>query len=430
MELFVESLANMFDALVGTYFIMRLNKGSFKECRLFIPTVLICFLISTVFLYVSAFSILNTILWFIVLYIFSFSVKSRTTASAIVGPLIFELTIAIVGTTTALAISHIAGIDMVAIGSGLSVARIALLLISKLIVASILFPIIHFYTPGRYLKPIDFVIYLLSPIVTIFVLAVFIVVTLNVELERYYPAFMASSLCLVTTNIVSLLMFARHTKNEEEKHEMEILLKLKETELQRHMDTMKIHESIRILRHDMKEQLFFAKRMVEAGKTNAAHEHIDKLEEIIEGTNTYINTGNSIIDSILYSKMTLNPDIRFIVSGSVGDLSRIGDVELVSLFTNMLDNAIEATKDQNKKIIELTFSLVGGFQSISCKNPTRVSHSCTEADLQTTKKDKALHGYGIKSMRKTVESLDGMIEFYIEEGCFICHVALPEIVSD
>ena len=94
------------------------------------------------------------------------------------------------------------------------------------------------------------------------------------------------------------------------------------------------------------------------------------------------------------------------------------------LLTNMLDNAIEASERQDEKIIELVFSLIGGFQNTSCKNPIKQSIA-SNPDSATTKPDKSLHGYGIKSMKKAVESANGMIEFYEEDGYFICHAAIP-----
>lgn len=109
----------------------------------------------------------------------------------------------------------------------------------------------------------------------------------------------------------------------------------------------------------------------------------------------------------------------------MGDLSSMGDVELVSLVTNMLDNAIEATEKQDEKIIEISFSLIGGFQNVSCRNPAPNFDIKNNPELKTTKIDKTLHGYGIKSMKKAVQSAGGMIEFYTEDGYFICHAAIP-----
>lgn len=425
MALFIELLANLFDSVIGAYFILRLNKGRVNENKPFWFVTALCFAVSTAFLFVSELSFLHTVVITAILLCYAFSIKTHTVFSSILSVVIYELTLALTSTILALVLSNLFGIDLVAIGSGFTLARCLLLLSCKLMVAAVLLPIIKFYTPGQYFKPIDLVLYLVSPVITVITLYVFLALSLNENVESYYVLFIISSLGLIATNVLSLVLFIKQNKNENEKHEMEMVLRLREAELQRHSDSQKLYESVRILRHDLKEQIIYAKKLFEKGEIKAAEDHIAKVEKMVNDTETAVHTGNRIIDSILYSKITVNPEIRFIVSGTIGDLGKIGDVELISLLTNMLDNAIEAVTLHEEKMIELTFSLIGGFQNISCKNAIKASALKDNSGLKTTKADKSLHGYGIKSMRRTVESANGMIEFYEEEGYFICHVALP-----
>ncbi|MBQ8895495.1 MAG: GHKL domain-containing protein [Clostridia bacterium] len=423
MSLFIELLVNLFDSVIGAYFVLKLNKGKVRENKAFLPVAALCFAVSTVFLFVNVFSLIHTLLITAILLAYAFSLKTHTVPSAILSVVIYELTLALSSVAVAFLLSNLFDIEVTAIASGFTLARCLFLLSCKLIVGAVLLSILKFYTPNRYFKPIDLVLYLVAPLITIITLSTFLILSINEQLGQYYTLFAVCSVGLVVTNVFSLVLFVRQTKNENEKHEMEMLLRLRESELQRHNDSQKHYESMRILRHDIKEQILYVKLLVEKGELNAAKEHIDALEGIVNDNRT-VCTGNRIIDSILYYKTAMNPDIRFIVSGTIGDLNTIGDVELVSLLTNMLDNAIEASERQDEKIIELVFSLIGGFQNISCKNPIKQSIA-SNPDLATTKPDKSLHGYGIKSMKKAVESANGMIEFYEEDGYFICHAAIP-----
>lgn len=425
MALALELLANLFDSVIGAYFVLRMNKGSLKESKAFWLVSALCFAVSTAFLFISDFSFLHSILITVILLCYAFSIKTKTAFTAILSVAIYELTLALSSVVLVVLLSSLFGIDMTAIGSGLSFARFLLLFISKIITTAILVPIIKYYTPDRYFKPIDLVLYLVSPVITIITLGTFLTLGLNENITGYYPIFTICSLGLVAINALSLILFIKQTKNENEKHEMQIMLQMREAEIKRHNDSQKHYESVRILRHDIKEQILYVKQLIENGELKAAEEHIEKVEKIVQDTNDIVRTGNKIIDSILYYKIAMNPDIRFIITGTLGNLNCIGNVELVSLLTNMLDNAIEATEQQNEKIIEVTFSLIGGFQNISCKNPIAYSAIKTNPEFKTTKNDKHLHGYGIKSMKKAVETANGLIEFYEEDNYFICHAALP-----
>ena len=45
--------------------------------------------------------------------------------------------------------------------------------------------------------------------------------------------------------------------------------------------------------------------------------------------------------------------------------------------------------------------------------------------IKTSKKDKELHGYGIKSIRHMVESVDGDFEIHTKEEWFVADVVIP-----
>ena len=228
------------------------------------------------------------------------------------------------------------------------------------------------------------------------------------------------------SNVLTVLFFTKYAKNEHEKFEMQMILHINETEQKKYMEAQKLYQSVRILKHDLKEQLLFARELFNRGDFKAAETHIVELENKVSATNNVVvQTGNSIIDSILYSKMSINPDVTFIISGTIDDLSHVGDIELVSLMSNMIDNAIDATHQHAEKIIELSFSIIGGYQNISCKNPIIRSTLKDNPNLKTTKGNKTVHGYGIKSMKQATQSMNGMIEFYEKDKYFICHVAIP-----
>ena len=43
----------------------------------------------------------------------------------------------------------------------------------------------------------------------------------------------------------------------------------------------------------------------------------------------------------------------------------------------------------------------------------------------TTKKDKDYHGYGLKSIRRTVKKYDGFVSVGTEDGCFSLKMLIP-----
>jgi sensor histidine kinase regulating citrate/malate metabolism len=249
--------------------------------------------------------------------------------------------------------------------------------------------------------------------------------SLNGNIEKYYSLMAVSSVGLIIENILAIFFFTRYSKSEQEKNELELLSKVSDTEAKRYLEIEKLYDNIRFMRHDIKEQLLYASQLVENGEIEKANDHIKRMESNVEKTYDMIHTGNRVIDNIIYSNISLHKDIQFIVTGMLNDLSFIDDVKLVSLFGNMIDNAVECVLSQEDKVIELTFSFTSGYQNIACKNPISSSVIKSNPMLKTTKKEASAHGYGIKSMKNIVESIDGMIEFYEKNNYFICHIAIP-----
>ncbi len=62
--------------------------------------------------------------------------------------------------------------------------------------------------------------------------------------------------------------------------------------------------------------------------------------------------------------------------------------------------------------------------SILVSNSIETSVLTDNENLETSKKDKELHGIGIKTIKEIVKKYDGMIQFYEEEKEFCCHILL------
>ncbi len=425
MALLIELMANMFDALMGSYFVLKMNKGTIKENKQFFIAVLLSFTVSTAFLFVEDFTLIHTVLDTAIMLLLAFTIKSHTAFTAIISPFVFEISVAFSGVTVSMTLGTIFNLDTSALAYGFTFQRCLLLIVAKSLMLAILLPIMKFYQPSRSFRALDMMLYLLSPMITELSLYTFLLMSLNEGLQQYYSLMAVCAVGLIIANVLTLILFTRYTNEQQKRFEAQTLLHLSQAEQQKYIETQKAYEALRILKHDLKEQLSYAGELFRKGDFKEAESHIAKIETSITDTINIVSTGNRIIDSILYSKINAYPDIRFIVSGTIEKLDYIGDMETVSIFSNMLDNAIEETVKNEEKIIELSFSLIGGYQNISCKNPIKESKIKHNPSLETTKTNKELHGFGIKSMRRAVESLNGLIEFYEKDGYFFCHIAFP-----
>ena len=179
--------------------------------------------------------------------------------------------------------------------------------------------------------------------------------------------------------------------------------------------------------HDLKHQINLLKTQVYVGKSTS---YLEKMEREIRVYETQNKTGNQILDAVLTNKAMIcqnkEIELKFIVDG--GALSFMEDMDVSALFGNMLDNAIESAEKQQekqKRLIWLYVTKEKQFVRIRTENYCDEKIRFKNGMPVTTKKDRRLHGYGMKSIKSTVEKYHGSVVAAQENNWFELKILLP-----
>ena len=179
--------------------------------------------------------------------------------------------------------------------------------------------------------------------------------------------------------------------------------------------------------HDLKHQINLLKIQAYVGKSTS---YLEKMEREIRVYETQNKTGNQILDAVLTNKaMTCQNkeiELKFIVDGEA--LSFMEDMDVSALFGNMLDNAIESAEKQQekqKRLIWLYVTKEKQFVRIRTENYCDEKIRFKNGMPVTTKKDRRLHGYGMKSIKSTVEKYHGSVVAAQENNWFELKILLP-----
>lgn len=179
--------------------------------------------------------------------------------------------------------------------------------------------------------------------------------------------------------------------------------------------------------HDLKHQINLLKTQAYVGKSTS---YLEKMEREIRVYETQNKTGNQILDAVLTNKAMIcqnkEIELKFIVDG--GALSFMEDMDVSALFGNMLDNAIESAEKQQekqKRLIWLYVTKEKQFVRIRTENYCDEKIRFKNGMPVTTKKDRRLHGYGMKSIKSTVEKYHGSVVAAQENNWFELKILLP-----
>ncbi len=179
--------------------------------------------------------------------------------------------------------------------------------------------------------------------------------------------------------------------------------------------------------HDMKHQISVIRAELDPMKKEAYLEEMDSGIRLYEAQN---KTGNSVLDTILTSKSMycVQHDINFtcVADGSLLDFMEVMD--LCTVFGNVLDNAIESVeqlRDPNLRLIRAAVFAQNNFLMIRVENYCETELTMDNGFPVTTKGDKRYHGYGIKSMRYTIEKYEGTLTIHTENHWFTLRILIP-----
>ena len=189
-------------------------------------------------------------------------------------------------------------------------------------------------------------------------------------------------------------------------------------------------ESIELINykyHDLKHQINILKTQSYTGKSTS---YLEKMEREIRVYETQNKTGNQILDAVLTNKAMIcqnkEIELKFIIDGEA--LSFMDDMDVSALFGNMLDNAIESAEKQQekqKRLIWLYVTREKQFVRIRTENYCDEKIHFKNGMPVTTKKDRRLHGYGMKSIKSTVEKYHGSVVAAQENNWFELKILLP-----
>ncbi len=207
-------------------------------------------------------------------------------------------------------------------------------------------------------------------------------------------------------------------------------LRLKEHYQQQYLENSRLqYDSLKKLRHDTKNSFLTINELLSQGETEKAAEFTQEYTNRISSTQSYVNTQSSVVNAIINYKLSSASAMGIKVSCiSANSFKGIDDVDMCSLLSNMLDNAVTACLEipQNETrevVVEISCENESCYTFL-VKNTVRSSVLEANPELETTKQSTDKHGCGKKILSDIAEKYKGRLEFYEEYSMFCCKIDL------
>ncbi len=232
--------------------------------------------------------------------------------------------------------------------------------------------------------------------------------------KELYPVFLCCLAGLVCACIGDLQLFIA-LQRLRENAELEAQVKVNEIQQQYYDMLEQQQQQIREMQHDINNHLTTIQSLV--GSTDGSEqaryysENLDKRYDL-----TRLDyCENRVLNALLVNKAAAcaRAGIKAEFEVSLGSPTFVSDVELVSLISNLLDNAAASAALSDDAFLMFCASEQKGVIALSCEN------SVSDPGRQRSRRDgKMTHGNGLKIIKRIASAYGGRPDVSLENGVY------------
>ncbi len=257
---------------------------------------------------------------------------------------------------------------------------------------------------------------------------IIIVLKIYLDKEEGMTAFILILTCIVImlSNLVMVMFLA--VSNDGYKQRDEINRKYIKSQQTHYFYLTKNNEDIRGFRHDIISHIISIRKLNSDGDREAIDEYLNRIEEDIHMNDKLSLVGNKVVDAIanhvLYEAKRDNVKVE--ITGELGENCNVDAYDLCIIFANILSNAVEAAAMSGEKSVKLDIQMQSEGLRILTSNSFEVVQINEKGKLETNKKDKINHGYGLRNVYNSINKYDGKMATKIDGNKFYVDIFIPK----
>jgi len=285
--------------------------------------------------------------------------------------------------------------------------------------------------PTEILVDVDWLKLLIFPIFTIIIIAAMISVFRNVETTEQAMLVLISSFGMIGMNIVVFYLLNDIVDRETQLNKERIFRIQAKNQTEMYRSISENFDKQRKRTHEYKNQISCIETLVEKKQLSKLEEYVKGIYNKLDQEMDAIDTNHVIVNAILNTKYQEAEAKGIVFVLRINDLSglRIEDEDIVTILSNLLNNAIEAcTKcDVGRRVLKLKFVIEDGMIKIGVRNTFNSPLRYENGEIKSTKLISAEeHGVGIKNIIEIIEKYEGSYVIKNNDHEFYFSIIIPD----
>lgn len=198
------------------------------------------------------------------------------------------------------------------------------------------------------------------------------------------------------------------------------------------LESLELKESnsqeIKLLKHDLRNHLQVIQELCNTKQYAQMESYISELSGQALLAKSFCITGNQAADTVISIKKASADSIgiRLTCEGDFTWLGTLSPIDVCTVFSNLLDNALEGAKDSAEPFIAINGKDHEHFYTIAFSNSVREPVKIRNNSVKTTKADKKHHGLGLSSVDAVIRKYNGSYTLQCKDMVFRVQAVFPK----
>ena len=240
------------------------------------------------------------------------------------------------------------------------------------------------------------------------------------------PSALVFAIAVGLANVAILYLIHVMEKRTREEEQLHLMNQQMEIQTGSILALEKSYRAQRAATHEFQNQLAILGNLLEQKQYPEAEDYLKQLQSSQSTRVLSVNTHHPIMDAILNQKYQQAKESGIDIQLQVNDLSCVSmeTDAMVVLFSNLLDNAIEACQ-RLPDIRAIRCSILATDELYVSIRNTSAPVTIVNGMIPTSKASRVEHGFGLISIRRILEGRNAEYSFQYQDGWFQFAAEIP-----
>lgn len=230
----------------------------------------------------------------------------------------------------------------------------------------------------------------------------------------------------IILDIYMMYILHKVSNSRKTEHEIELMHQQEQMQMQMYLELQKKYDLSCSVTHDVNRHIRSLEKLIEHNSTEKAEQYLKDLHKSINRLNPMVQNQNTMLTIILNTaaEKAKTENIKLDMDIEDFSISFMRDIDITTVFSNILDNAIEACCEMSIENRKIHITLRNKLDLIIL----RLTNSCvynTNHEISVHSSKVGHSGIGLLNVKNVVEQYDGVMEIIRKDNQFQIAITIP-----